>query len=416
MKKLTLATFILLLLSCGSQKNIVPEWVLSKPIDQSRTYVYGVGMSYINPNAAYQQAARSNALADLAGEVESQIFDETKLLQKEDSGGFSSAFKSETSTKSHIKLEEYEVVETYSDELRYYVLYKLDLPYFLARKAENDDIAMNWIQEKLLIANESSGQLTQRFHALADAIDKAIQRDFLMDPQFKVETQTNFISALRNIEKDIHASLSVPESTFYLGLPELFSATLNFKDEELGAWFELRSSSGKFSYSSSTSSLRCVKTGNINSIALEGSIDFNKLLPQNDRLVRLWLQEFSRWKMSQNVYFQNTLVSIQGPGNLQKVIGEAVSTKFTVRQEAPLQIAFRGEEHDFKMSNSRNKHVISGSFVLTNIQGDILWSSNEMEKFGISADKEASRRAAYTEFSKDIKFFILPQITRNLNY
>ncbi|MGB2274975.1 MAG: LPP20 family lipoprotein, partial [Schleiferiaceae bacterium] len=205
MKKLTFASFILLLLSCGSQKNIVPEWVLSKPIDQSRTYVYGVGMSYINPNAAYQQAARSNALADLAGEVESQIFDETKLLQKEDSGGFSSAFKSETSTKSHIKLEEYEVVETYSDELRYYVLYKLDLPYFLARKAENDAIAMNWIQEKLLIANESSRQLTQRFHALADAIDKAIQRDFLMDPQFKVETQTNFISALRNIEKDIHA-------------------------------------------------------------------------------------------------------------------------------------------------------------------------------------------------------------------
>ena len=120
--------------------------------------------------------------------------------------------------------------------------------------------------------------------------------------------------------------------------------------------------------------------------------------------------------MSQNVYFQNTLVSIHGPSNLQKVIGEAVSTKFTVRQEAPLQIAFLGEEHDFKMSNSRNKHVISGSFVLTNIQGDILWSSNEMEKFGISADKEASRRAAYTEFSKDIKFFILPQITRNLNY
>lgn len=416
MKKLTFTSLFLLLLACGGQKKIVPEWVLSKPIDPSRTYVYGVGMSYINPNAAYQQAARSNALADLAGEVESQIFDETKLLQKEDSGGFSSAFKSETSTKSHIKLEEYEVVETYSDELRYYVLYKLDLPYFLARKAENDAIAMSWIQEKLLIANESSVPLTERFHALADGIDKAIQRDFLMDPQFKVETQTNFISALRNIEKDIDASLFIPENTFYLGLPELFSATLNIEDKELGAWIDLRSSSGKFSLSGNTSSIRCYKTGNSNSVALEGSIDFNKLLPQNDRLVRLWLKEFSRWKISENVYFQNTLVSIQAPSNLQKVIGEAVSTKFTVRQDAPLIIGFRGEEHDFKMSNSRNKHVISGSFVLTNNQGDIVWSSNQIEKFGISTNKEASRRAAYTEFSKDIKFFILPQITRNLNY
>ena len=52
------------------------------------------------------------------------------------------------------------------------MLYKLDLPYFLARKAENDAIAMNWIQEKLMIANESSGQLTQRFHALADALTR----------------------------------------------------------------------------------------------------------------------------------------------------------------------------------------------------------------------------------------------------
>ncbi|MAZ97417.1 MAG: hypothetical protein CMP53_07845 [Flavobacteriales bacterium] len=417
MKKLTFVSLLAaVLLSCGSQKAIVPEWVHSKPIDQSRTYVYGVGMSYINPNAAYQQAARSNALADLAGEVESQIFDETKLLQKEDIGGFSSAFSSETSTKSHIKLEEYEVVETYSDELRYYVLYKLDLPFFLSRKAENDALAASWIKEKLLTANESSVNLTERFHALADAIDKAIQRDFLMDPKFKVETQTSFISALRNIENDIHANLLVPENTFYLGLPEQFSAILNFNDKEMSGWLDLRSSSGRFSLSSHTSSIGCNKTGNTNSISLEISIDFNKILPQNDRLVRLWLKEFARWKISQSVYFQHTLVSIQGPTSLKKVISEAVSTKFTVSEEAPLKIAFRGEEHDYKMSNSRNKHVVSGNFVLTNHQGDILWSSNQMEKFGISSDKEASRRAAYAEFSKDIQFFILPQMIRNLNY
>lgn len=416
MKKLIFAPFMLLLFSCSSQKQITPEWIHSKPIDESRTYIYGLGMSYVNPNVAYQQVARTNALSDLAGEVESQIFDETKLLQKEDSGGFSSAFRSETRTKSHIKLEEYEVVETYSDGLRYYVLYKLNLPFFLVRKADNDAIAMSWIQEKLLIANESSVNLTERFHALADAIDKAVQRDFLLDSQFKVETQTSFINALRNIENDIQISFLVPDETFYLGLPQLFSATLNFKDKELGGWFDLNSSSGKFSYSSNTSSILCHKTGNNNSVSLEGSIDFNKLLPQNDRLVRLWLKEFSRWKMSHNVYFQNTMVSIHGPADLRKVLSEAISTKFMVRPQAPLEISFRGEGFDFKLSNSRNKHVISGSFVLSNQQGDILWSSNEIEKFGISTDREAARRTAYSEFAKDIKFFILPQISRNLGY
>ena len=120
--------------------------------------------------------------------------------------------------------------------------------------------------------------------------------------------------------------------------------------------------------------------------------------------------------MSHNVYFQNTIVSIHGPAELGKVISEAVSTKFTVRQQAPLEITFRGEGYDFKMSHSRNKHVISGSFILSNQQGDILWSSNELEKFGISTNREAARRTAYSEFAKDIKFFILPQILRNLDY
>ena len=89
-KLLLLALSGILLWSCGTQKSTVPEWIGAKPIDTRRTYVYGVGMSYINPNTAYQQAARSNALADLAGEVESQVFDESRLLQKEDVGGFSS--------------------------------------------------------------------------------------------------------------------------------------------------------------------------------------------------------------------------------------------------------------------------------------------------------------------------------------
>lgn len=83
MRKLIFALFSsILLVGCGTQKVAIPSWVAAKPIDTKRNFVYGVGMSYVNPNTAYQQAARSNALADLAGEVESQVFDESRLLQK----------------------------------------------------------------------------------------------------------------------------------------------------------------------------------------------------------------------------------------------------------------------------------------------------------------------------------------------
>jgi hypothetical protein len=146
-----LALFITLLLwSCGARKNAPPSWISGKPIDASGTYVYGVGSSYINPNTAYQQAARSNALADLAQEVQSEIFDETKLLQEEDAGGFNSAFESNTTSTSALRLEDYELVESYADEVRFYSLYRLDLQAFLRKKALQDAEAMDWINGKFL--------------------------------------------------------------------------------------------------------------------------------------------------------------------------------------------------------------------------------------------------------------------------
>ena len=82
MKKLWILFIAVLLWGCGTKKNAPPSWISGKPIDANG--VYGMGSSFINPNVPYQQAARSNALADLAQEVQSEIYDETKLLQKED--------------------------------------------------------------------------------------------------------------------------------------------------------------------------------------------------------------------------------------------------------------------------------------------------------------------------------------------
>ena len=173
---------------------------MSKPIDPSRTYVYGVGMSYVNPNTSYQQAARSN-VGNLAGEVESQVYDESRLLQKEDVGGFTSAFSSQTMTKSHIKLEGYELVSTWSDDVRFYALYKLDLPKFLKLKAENDRLAMDWIKTRLATAKDQEATSTERFQNLADAIQKALDRQFFTDPEYKIEINAELIASLRGIEE-----------------------------------------------------------------------------------------------------------------------------------------------------------------------------------------------------------------------
>ncbi|HCP41040.1 MAG TPA: hypothetical protein DIT65_04530 [Cryomorphaceae bacterium] len=415
-KFLVLTLSALILLSCGVQKSTVPGWVSAKPIDEKRTYVYGVGMSYINPNTAYQQAARSNALADLAGEVESQVFDESRLLQKEDLGGFSSSFSSQTLTTSHIKLEGYELVHTYSDELRYYVLYKLDLPQFLETKAKNDAIAMAYIDGKLEISNGSERPAGSRFQALADALQKGFDRQFLKDPKFKIELNAKLINGLRSIERDLTGSILLPETTNYLGLPEQFSAVLQLNEEVLNTAVKLTSSSGNFSFNSALGSILCEHTGRENAIILECPLDFKRLLPQSTALVHLWLEAASNWKISESLFFQNTIIEVKAPGELQTAIAESISSTFNTNNEAPLILEFKGSETTERNLGDRTKHIISGSFILKTSSNTVLWSSQRLMKFGISTNPSAAKQTAYAEFDKDIRFFIVPQIIRNLGY
>ena len=173
MKNLLILFITVLLWGCGTKKNAPPSWISGKPIDPNGVFVYGMWNSFINPNVPYQQAARSNALADLAQEVQSEIYDESKLLQKEDASGFNSAFESNTTSTSSLRLDDYELVETYADEYRFYTLYKLDLESFLRKKEIQDAAAMDWINTKISEAQNPSLSASPRLSALVDALDKA---------------------------------------------------------------------------------------------------------------------------------------------------------------------------------------------------------------------------------------------------
>lgn len=410
-------TASLVLLGCGTQKTLPASWISAKPIDAEGNFVYGVGMSYVNPNTAYQQAARSNALADLAGEVESQIYDESKLLQKEDWDGMTTTFSSQTLMTSHVKLEGYELVDTYTDELRYYTLYRLNLPQFLETKAKNDAIALAWMEEKLSGAKDANEPLDQRYQMLADALQKALDRNFLSDPKFKIETKTKLLSALRTVENATEATFLLPETTHYLGLPEQFSAALRTNHEAITEALTFESSSGAFSYSSALGALLCERTGRENSVLIEGKIDFQRLLPQNSALAHRWLSASSNWRVKASLYFQNTALEIVSPKTLVKSISTAVSGTFLVQEQGPLQLEFSGEEFEQTLNNGRYKHSISGRFILRNTADEsVLWSSSRIEKFGLSASKVAAVQAAHQQFEEDIRFFVLPQLVRNLNY
>ena len=406
-----------LLMACGGKKTVIPEWVTGKPIDPSGKFVYGLGMSYVNPNSSYQQAARSNALADLAQEVESQIFDETRLLQKEDAKGMQSAFSSETLTTSKVKLEDYQVIASYADAYRYYVLYKLHLPDYLENKANNDHLAISWIDEKIAIASDDSNLAHERIIAIGDAVHKAMDRNFLIDPTFAVDIKTKLIRALRAVEGDLQGNYLTPESIFYLGMPQQFSTIFKVSDSSIFKGLTLNSSSGNFSLAQENGAVICQHTGKQNAVKLNLSIDYKELLPYLDRPSVYWIQNMSGWNKSTTLYFQNTTVKVNAENGIKEVVGSAIAKSFTMDENAPLTLVFNGDIRMIVISNERSKCVIQGQFILQHTRsGQIIWSSQTVENSAISANKDSAIRAAKSEFSDNISFFILPQLERNLGY
>ncbi|MDA9104031.1 MAG: LPP20 family lipoprotein [Schleiferiaceae bacterium] len=406
-----------ILMACGGKKTVIPEWVTGKPIDPSGKFVYGLGMSYVNPNSSYQQAARSNALADLAQEVESQIFDETRLLQKEDAKGMQSAFSSETLTTSKVKLEDYQVIASYADAYRYYVLYKLHLPDYLENKANNDHLAISWIDEKIAIASDDSNLAHERIIAIGDAVHKAMDRNFLIDPTFAVDIKTKLIRALRAVEGDLQGNYLTPESIFYLGMPQQFSTIFKVSDSSIFKGLTLNSSSGNFSLAQENGAVICQHTGKQNAVKLNLSIDYKELLPYLDRPSVYWIQNMSGWNKSTTLYFQNTTVQVNAENGIKEVVGSAIAKSFTMDENAPLTLVFNGDIRMIVISNERSKCVIQGQFILQHTRsGQIIWSSQTVENSAISANKDSAIRAAKSEFSDNISFFILPQLERNLGY
>src|SRR6056297_2029137 len=118
---------VIFLISCSSARissNRQPEWVTSRPLDNS--YYIGIGISSkAGSNPDYIQVAKSNALQDMASEISVEISGTSLLNQIEDEKGFREKFESNIQTKIADELEDYELVDQWESPDRYYVYYRL---------------------------------------------------------------------------------------------------------------------------------------------------------------------------------------------------------------------------------------------------------------------------------------------------
>lgn len=149
-----LFTLLFLLAGCGSQKDIAeieaqrPQWAKSKPVTPGYYTGLGAAPKAGNPQY-YQQLARSNALKDIAEEISVNISSSSALRTMEFDDSFTQQYTSNIVTNSSQNLEGYELVDTYEDELYYFVLYRLSKSEFEKLKQERIRVATEKAKSQL---------------------------------------------------------------------------------------------------------------------------------------------------------------------------------------------------------------------------------------------------------------------------
>ena len=426
MRNLTILFLTLLLWGCGTKKNAPPSWISGKPIDPNGVFVYGMGNSFINPNVPYQQAARSNALADLAQEVQSEIYDESKWLQKEDASGFNSAFESNTTSTSSLRLDDYELVETYADEYRFYTLYKLDLDSFLRKKAIQDAAAMDWINTKISEAQNASLSASPRLSALVDALDKAHDFQLFGDIRYRTKLNASATEALRSIEKVVLAIDWLPEKSAYLGMPVTF-LTQHEQPRQSQEQIPLALSSSSGQFILQEQSIQCIHTGFETIVTLYLAWDWDRIQSAHTE-TKNWLKNKSQWGESIAVNFKKPTVFIASTGVDEMVdeLEKSLSKDFRLgdRKTAQLILECDGQlasetagVGQVRNSMVRHKVRIEAQFSLLSTENNaMLWNSTTISGTAISASQETALNSAKSEFMDDFNYLLLPQLLRSLDF
>jgi len=134
--------FLVLLHSqCQSQKRVkgnrsksnksIPSWVLKRP--PSDVYYTGIG-SAGKENPDYVQIAKQAALTDLSAEIEVTISGVTTIAEIEEDNEFSQRYSALTKSEVENQLTDFEIVDSYETDDRFYIYYRLSKAVYQERK------------------------------------------------------------------------------------------------------------------------------------------------------------------------------------------------------------------------------------------------------------------------------------------
>ncbi|MCF8232545.1 MAG: LPP20 family lipoprotein [Bacteroidales bacterium] len=179
MRYILLFVSLFTLFSCGSQKDLSelrkqwPRWAKTKPVVSG--YYTGVGSAEKTINIdRYKEIARQNALKNLANAISVDISSSSVLQKTEINQNISDYYSSRITVSSKQQLEGYELVDSYEDEQRYFVYYRLSKAKHRKLKQEKIDKAIDKSKSEWENARDhvKSGHYRSGLISMVSALDE----------------------------------------------------------------------------------------------------------------------------------------------------------------------------------------------------------------------------------------------------
>ncbi|MDP3113659.1 MAG: LPP20 family lipoprotein [Candidatus Cloacimonadaceae bacterium] len=118
-----------------------PLWITQHPNESG--YYIGIGRSIIAGNKDYQNQAKNAAYNDIATQIEVYVKGESESKFTEDTGVVRDYSMTRTQTSTDVKIENIELVDSWSNKKEYWVYYRLSKAEYQRIRSERIESALN---------------------------------------------------------------------------------------------------------------------------------------------------------------------------------------------------------------------------------------------------------------------------------
>lgn len=444
---IALASIILLLAACSGTKKSVdtipsPSWVQNRPT--SSIYYVGIGSApKIGSPNDYQQAAKQNALADMASEISVKISSNSVISAFETQQNFYEDYSASIRAEAQKELEGYEMAEAWEDSENYWVYYRLSKETYRKisdeKKAKAASLSLDYYDKALKSAENGDYRtcLLQVVRALetlkpyfAESVTASYQgREIFLGNeliQLLTETLNNLLlngpsEVLARMGQPIPAGSLTYSVTNRIGIPQKgMPLRASYSEKPMLMNKSITGSDGKACFSVD----RVSSSRNVEKIAVV--LDFSAIVQEatTDFDLRKLLSRFQVPSVETSIRIDKPTFSVVTREMLfdkpaqKNVLAEAIKRKVT---DEGFPIAEKTSDADFAItieastaktgeSGSYKQASLSALIYVTNAQGVEVYRRSLDPITGSHFDWEAAGLSTFDKAAKRLESSIVPEI------